>query len=118
MVLNKKGDTLSINVIIVAAIALIVLVVIVAIFMGRIGIFEKGVSKEGQTELAILKVNNYGNCHPGTAAEAAFSAEYGIADATPESQESAVNSFKAEIERCAAVMEKAACEAESGCSWS
>jgi len=46
---SKKGQGLSLNVIIVAAIALIVLVVLVMIFTGRIGIFEKGLSKEGKT---------------------------------------------------------------------
>jgi hypothetical protein len=39
---NKKGD-LSINIIIVAAIALIVLVVMVAVFTGRISLFGIGV---------------------------------------------------------------------------
>lgn len=38
----KKGQDLSLNVIIVAALALIVLVVLVAIFTGRIGGFGKG----------------------------------------------------------------------------
>ena len=47
----KKGQGLSLNMVIVAAIALIVLVIIVAIFTGRISIFGKGVgdcaSKQG-----------------------------------------------------------------------
>jgi hypothetical protein len=41
---NKKGD-LSINIIIVAAIALIVLVVMVAVFTGRISIWGKNVDE-------------------------------------------------------------------------
>ena len=41
--INKKGQGLSLNMIIVAAIALIVLVIIVMIFTGRIGIFRQGV---------------------------------------------------------------------------
>ncbi len=40
----KKAQGISINVIIVAAIALIVLVVLVAIFTGRLGAFTRGVS--------------------------------------------------------------------------
>ena len=38
--IQKKGQGLSINTIIIAAIALIVLVVVVAIFTGRLGIFS------------------------------------------------------------------------------
>ena len=41
----KKSQGLSINAIILAAIALIVLVVLVAIFTGRIGLFSKGISE-------------------------------------------------------------------------
>ena len=45
--MSKKAQGLSINVIIVAAIALIVLVVLVAIFTGRLGFFGKEVSDIG-----------------------------------------------------------------------
>ncbi len=41
--MQKKGQSISINTIIVAAIALAVLVVLFAIFTGRIGGFTKGV---------------------------------------------------------------------------
>jgi len=54
--MSKKAQGISINVIIVAAIALIVLVVLVAIFAGRLGIFserlgdvEKSCSEYGGT---------------------------------------------------------------------
>ena len=42
---NKKGVDISINTIIVAAIALAVLVVLFVIFTGRLGIFTKGVQE-------------------------------------------------------------------------
>lgn len=42
MKINKKAQGLSLNVIIIAALALIVLVVLVAIFTGQIGGFGKG----------------------------------------------------------------------------
>lgn len=45
---TKKAQGISINVIIIAAIALAVLVVLFAIFTGRIGLFSKGV-KETET---------------------------------------------------------------------
>ncbi len=45
--MNKKAQGISLNVIIIAAIALLVLVVLIVIFSGRIGIFNKGV--EGAT---------------------------------------------------------------------
>lgn len=43
--MNKKGQSISINTIIVAAIALAVLVVLFAIFTGRLGGFTKGVQE-------------------------------------------------------------------------
>ncbi len=47
--MNKKGQGISINVIIVAAVALLVLVVLSVIFLGRFGVFsQKTVSCEGQ----------------------------------------------------------------------
>lgn len=39
--MNKRGAEISLNVIIVAAIALLVLVILSVIFMGRMGIFTK-----------------------------------------------------------------------------
>ena len=44
--MNKKAQGMSLNVIIVAALALIVLVVLTAIFIGRLGSFEDTVPKE------------------------------------------------------------------------
>ena len=43
--MNKRGQSISINTIIVAAIALAVLVVLFAIFTGRLGGFTKGVQE-------------------------------------------------------------------------
>ena len=48
--MDKKGQGLSINVIIIVAIALIVLVVLVAIFTGRLGGFVKGVDETATCE--------------------------------------------------------------------
>ena len=42
---NKKGVDISINTIIVAALALAVLVVLFLIFTGRLGLFSKGVQE-------------------------------------------------------------------------
>ena len=42
--MNKKGQGLPLNVIIIAAIVLIVLVVLWAIFTGRMGVFSKGLT--------------------------------------------------------------------------
>ena len=46
---NKKAQGMSINVIIIAAIALAVLVVLFAIFTGRIGLFSQGVQKSEES---------------------------------------------------------------------
>ena len=43
--MGKKGQSISINTIIIAAIALAVLVVLFAIFTGRLGGFTKGVQE-------------------------------------------------------------------------
>ena len=43
--MNKKGQSISINTIIIAAIGLAVLIVLFAIFTGRLGIFTKGVQE-------------------------------------------------------------------------
>ena len=48
--MNNKAQGLSMNVIIVAAIALLVLVVIVAIFSGRMGIFNRDLTDQAKNE--------------------------------------------------------------------
>ncbi|MBI2654698.1 hypothetical protein HYX02_07895 [Candidatus Woesearchaeota archaeon] len=58
----KKAQSISINTIIVAAIALAVLVVLFAIFTGRIGGFTKGVS---ETDTCVQKCDSL-NMKPGT----------------------------------------------------
>ena len=47
--MRRKAQGLSINVIIIAAIALIILVVLIAIFTGRIGGFSKGIDDATKT---------------------------------------------------------------------
>jgi len=58
--MNKKGAEMSLNVIIVAAIALLVLVILSVIFMGRIGIFSK---ESAGTRYCLTTLN--GNCNAG-----------------------------------------------------
>jgi len=43
--MHKKAQGLSVNTIIIAAIALIVLVVLIAVFTGRFGIFSKSLNE-------------------------------------------------------------------------
>ena len=59
---NKRGQGLSLNTIIIAAVALIVLVVLVMIFTGRMGAFTGGVNK---------CVNQGGACKSQTFCDAA-----------------------------------------------
>jgi hypothetical protein len=114
--LNKKGQGLSLNVIIVAALALIVLVVLVVIFTGRTKMFDEGVGKEGQTELIKMKIS-YGSCAPGPVLEEAFASEYSSA-ATPESKAQAKESYIKEISRCKDYSDdKTVCESNTGCMW-
>ena len=95
MMFSKKGQGLSLNVIIIAALALIVLVVLVVVFTGRIGIFEQGVGQEGNAQLIKLKIG-YGDCHP-TATEAdAFVKSYDAAESV-EAKDGAQNDFSQKI---------------------
>lgn len=48
--MSKKGQSISINTIIIAAIALAVLVVLFYIFTGRLGSFSKGVGETASCE--------------------------------------------------------------------
>lgn len=114
MMLNKKGQGLSLNVIIVAALALIVLVVLVMVFTGRIGIFERGVSKEGSAELIKMKIT-YGDCKPTATEEAAFRTSYGQAE-SEEAKELIRSNFQEIIGRCKSISDKSICE-DAGCKW-
>ncbi len=77
--MKRRGQGLSITTIIVAAIALIVLVILIAIFTGRIAIFNRGIGEEANAELARVKIN-YGDCHPSTRAEGIFLKGYSAAN--------------------------------------
>lgn len=119
---NKKGQGLSLTVIIVAALALIVLVVLVAIFLGRIGTFGEGVSKAGQADLLELKVS-YGTCHPAKAQETVFLNAYAAAEglddltAQQEEKDAAYQDLSSEISRCkSAASDEANC-LSFGCAW-
>ena len=57
--IQKKGQGLSINTIIISIIALVVLVVLVAIFTGRLGAFSKGLSETTTCDV-ICKARGYG----------------------------------------------------------
>jgi len=115
MKFNKKGQGLSLNVIIVAAIALIVLVLLVMIFTGRIDIFNKGVSKAGDAELLKFKTLSYGDCHPTTAKETAFQISMGAATSDTD-KDTATTTLKQEITRCATYTSDSACQSGS-CTW-
>ncbi|PIN76707.1 hypothetical protein COV17_01435 [Candidatus Woesearchaeota archaeon CG10_big_fil_rev_8_21_14_0_10_36_11] len=112
---SKKGQGLSLNVIIVAAIALIVLVVLVVIFTARSADFEQQVSKEGQTEIAKMRIT-YGDCRPTGLSESNFLRAYGSA-VTPEEQQSAITDFETRVADCKAVTSQSSCLI-AGCKWS
>lgn len=111
----KKGQGMSINVIIIAALALIVLVILIMVFTGRIGIFEKGLSKEGKAELVAMRIT-YGDCAPSATSEANFDLEFSKAESL-EAKELAKAGFKDEISRCQAFTDKIGC-GSGGCRWS
>ena len=113
-ILNKRGQGLSLNVIIVAAIALIVLVLLVMIFTGRIAIFKSGVGEAGDAELIKLKIS-YGNCHPTTSKETSFRTEMGKAT-TDSAKDTAIGTLKQEMSRCQAYSTETNCLAAT-CAW-
>lgn len=113
--MDNKGQGISINVIIIAVLALVVLVVLVAIFTGRIALFEKGVSKEASAKLISLKVQ-YGDCHPALAQETSFKNEFALAESDTAKQ-AAEDTLMAEINRCELSSDKSGCES-TGCKWS
>ena len=60
--MSRKGQSISINTIIIAAIGLAVLVVLFAIFTGRLGGFTKGVQETDTCAQKCLSLNsNIGN---------------------------------------------------------
>ena len=61
---NKRGQGLSLNTIIIAAIALIVLVVLVMIFTGRMGGFTRGLGKATTCDQA-CKAGGYNTAKKG-----------------------------------------------------
>jgi len=73
--MNKRGQGLPLNTIIIAIIVLVVLVVLIAIFVGRIGKFDQDINKEGELELIKLKAS-YGTCKPSVGAETSFQTAY------------------------------------------
>jgi hypothetical protein len=113
--MNKKGQGLSLNVIIIAALALIVLVVLIMVFTGRIGIFQSGLDKEGQTELVTMKIT-YGQCKPSVAQESSFTSQFAGSESVTD-QEAAKTTFREEISRCKSLnVDKVGCEG-GGCRW-
>jgi len=112
---SKKGQGLSLTTIIVAALALIVLVVLVMIFTGRIGVFNEGLSKEGQAEIIKMKIQ-YGQCRPTATNEVTFDQKLTAAESI-ETKELEKAAFLDQISRCKGFSDKSVCEG-NGCMWS
>lgn len=119
MILDKKGQGLSLNVIIIAAIALIVLVVLVVIFTGRTADTDQkieDIAGETKLQLQAMKIK-YGKCQPGITPEETFVTNYGLAESSEE-QALVKSTLQDEINRCKALSSaKDSCES-GGCVWS
>ena len=114
-VLSKKGQGPSLNVIIIAALALIVLVVLAAIFIQQTGIFTDKLRKQANTELVSLQ-GTYGECHPSRTKELSFITTLAKTQ-TPEDQDVARDELRGVIRDCSFLDSSAACEADSSCDW-
>jgi len=113
----KKGQGLSLTVIIVAVLAIFVLVVLVLVFTGRMTIFAEDVSNKGATDLATLKII-YGKCHPTNSAESTFLSAMESAGDDQTARDSAYDTLSDEVDRCKDVGDdEVNCEA-LGCKWS
>lgn len=113
--MSKKGQGLSLNVIIIAALALIVLVVLIVVFTGRIAIFDRESAQQGSTDLAAMKLQ-YGSCHPSQVEEGRFTTALSRVE-TPEEKQVARDDFRNVINNCKVSDSSSACEANSGCDW-
>ena len=60
----KKGQGISLNVIIIAAIALIVLVVLIAIFTGRLNVFNRELGQVSDAEVFRVQAMSDSRCVP------------------------------------------------------
>ena len=120
--LSKKGQGVSLTVIIVAAIALLVMIVLIMIFTGRIGLFEEKLGDEADADLKGIQTF-YGQCQPSIGEELAFKAKYaevGTVDSATE-KEKIKQEAKAELQdeasRCKSVgVSKDDCDS-AGCRW-
>lgn len=112
--MQKKGQGLPLNVIVIAIIVLVVLVVIISIFMGKIVSFDKGVSEQSKFELIKFKPS-YGSCHPTASEENNFLKK--LADAqkvnSPDDEAKARSEFQQTIANCA---KNSAADCSGGCT--
>lgn len=119
---SKRAQGLSLNVIIVAAIALIVLVVLIMIFTGRLGIFQEQIGGEAKSELSAMRAL-YGSCGPGVIPETTFKTEYTAAAGKEDELEKATGKAEAkaalqsEITRCRGLGDKDSCDGDGFCKW-
>ena len=115
MEFHKKGQGLSLNVIIIAALALIVLVVLAVIFTTRTLQFDVKINQETKKKLIKLKIT-YGSCQPTEIDENSFVTQYDTAADDITARVQAKSTFEQRIQTCKAVTDKGACEAGS-CKW-
>ncbi len=119
--ISKKGQGMSLNVVIIAALALIVLVVLVMVFTGRIGIFQNVVGGEADSDLRVMG-SFYGSCKPSSGDEAAFKASY--VEAAKVNDEVEQDRMKSEaksvlqgrVDECKTFTNEGACNS-GGCKW-
>ena len=74
--MNKKGQGISINTIIIAAIGLAVLIVLFAIFTGRLGIFSKGVQDTDTCAQKCSSLNMNPGSHPSQDIKSCVEGQY------------------------------------------
>lgn len=109
---SNKGQGLSLNVVIIAALALIVLVVLAVIFTTKSAETQEKVTEvsgPAKLKLETLKLS-YGSCRPVSSLENSFLTDFSKAK-TPEEKDNAEKAFNSKISGCKD-LEKEVCTGE------
>jgi hypothetical protein len=116
--MDRKGQGLPLNTIIIAIIVLVVLVVLVAIFVGQIGGFEEDLDTEANLRAISLRASSSYDCVPNNAAVAAAVRDAAGTDSklSPDEESSYEANVGVKVNKCRNLIEEA-CNADGECQW-
>jgi hypothetical protein len=112
---NRKGQGLSLNVIILAVLAIVILVLLVVLVVNYLGKTQVTIG-DMPPSLALMQAKDYKDCHPNSVAEKAYADQYNSAP-SDEGKQQADNDFLGKIAECGKYTVQEDCPASS-CAWS